>query len=160
MPGAGQSNRTYDAGDDVIRALVPAVLMLLFITTLLAGLGVGWLAIRGRQRLRELAYQERIAMIDKGLVPSPESDPSGFEAMFARSGPSIKAVRYRTAGVIMTGFGIALTVLLFFVMPWDTRGVALGVGGAFTVLGMTVLANGLLLAADGESNQRHTPARG
>jgi hypothetical protein len=159
MPGAGQSNRTYDAGDDVIREIVPLLVMLLFITTLLAGLGVGWLAIRGRQRLRELAYQERIAMIEKGLVPSPESDPSGFEAMFARRPPSIKAVRFRTAGVILTGFGLAMIILLSFVVP-QVRGIALGVGGAITVLGLTVLGNGLLLAADEESNARRTGMRG
>jgi len=133
-----------------MRDVVPVVLMLLFISTLLAGLGVGWLAVRGRQRLRELAYQERIAMIEKGLVPSPESDPSGFEAMFTRRQPTVKAIRYRTAGVIMTGFGLSMTTLLFFVMPYEARGIALGVGGAFTVLGLTVLGNGLLLVADGQ----------
>ena len=125
-----------------------------------AGVAVAALAVRGKQRMRELAYQERIAMIDKGLLPSPETNPAAFEAMLAPARPSIQAIRYRTAGIILTGFGLALTVLLFFVVP-DIRGIALGVGGAWTIFGLTVLANGLFLASDDlEGNWRNTPRRG
>src|SRR5215471_13317381 len=139
---------------------VQLLMAMLLLAVMAAGLGVAWLAVRGRQRLRELAYQERIAMIDKGLIPSPETDPAGFEAMTAPRRPSVKAIRYRTAGIILTGFGLAMTVLLFFVVP-PIRGIALGVGGALTVFGLTVLANGLLLASDDlESNWRTTGRRG
>ena|SRR5215831_15217024 len=116
-----------------------------------AGLGFAWMAVHGRQRLRELAYQERIAMIDKGLVPSPATDPAGFEAMMAPRGPSAKAVRYRTAGILITGFGASLTTLLFFIVP-ALRGIAIGLGGSFAVIGLTILGNGLLLANDDESS--------
>jgi hypothetical protein len=139
---------------------VTVILAILVAMIMFAGLGIAWLAIRGRQRIRELAYQERIAMIEKGLMPSPETDPAGFEAMLAPTPPSVKALRYRTAGLILTGYGLAMAILLFFVVP-SIRGIALGVGGALTVLGLTVLGNGLLLAADGqESSARHTPPRG
>ena len=133
---------------------------LVLVPIMVGGLGLTWMALRGRQRIRELAYQERIAMIEKGLMPSPESNPAGFDAMLAPRRPSPKAVFFRTAGVVLTGLGLALTVLLFFVVP-DIRGVALGVGGALTVIGMTVLANALLLAGDGgESNPRNSAPRG
>jgi len=36
---------------------------------------------------------------------------------------------------------------LFFVVP-HARGIALGVGGALTLLGLAAVANGLLLASD------------
>ena len=35
---------------------------------------IGW------ARVRELEVRERIAMIEKGLIPPPESNPRGFEA--------------------------------------------------------------------------------
>ena len=124
--------------------ILAAMLMLVLMLT---GAGLAWLAVHGRQKIRELAYQERIALIEKGLVPSPESDPAGFDALLAPRGPGVKAIRYRTAGIILTGFGIAFTVLLFFVVP-TIRGIALGVGGSVTILGLTVLGNALLLAAD------------
>jgi len=115
---------------------------------LLGVLGVTLIALHGRHRLKELAFQERIALIDKGLVPSPESNPAGFESALARARPSAKALRYRSAGLVLTGVVLALTTLMFFVMPAAARGIAIGVGGSLTVLGLTVLGNGLLLAAD------------
>lgn len=125
----------------ILAVLLPIIVLIGGIVTLLIGL-------HGRQRLKELAVQERIALIEKGLVPSPESNPAGFESALARPPISEKARRYRSAGLVLTGVGLALTILLFFVMPWAVKGVALGVGGALTVLGLTVLGNGLLLAGD------------
>jgi hypothetical protein len=131
------------------------------IILLIGGLGVTVIALRGRQRLKELAVQERIAMIEKGLVPSPESDPAGFESAMARRPISARALRYRSAGLVLTGMGMALMILLVFVMPAAVRGVAVGVGGAMTVLGLTILGNGLLLARDDmEGSGRNTPLRG
>jgi len=39
------------------------------------------MSARSRDRMRELAMRERIAMIEKGLVPSPESDPARFDLL-------------------------------------------------------------------------------
>jgi len=36
-------------------------------------------ATLSRARVRELEIRERIAMIEKGLVPPPEVDPHGFD---------------------------------------------------------------------------------
>lgn len=128
---------------------------------LVAGAAVTVIALRGRQRLKELAVQERIAMIEKGLVPSPESNPAGFESAMARRPISDRALRYRSAGLVLTGMGMALTILLLFVMPQAVRGVAVGVGGAMTVLGLTILGNGLLLARDDmQGSARATQSRG
>ena len=35
-------------------------------------------------RMRELRIRERIAMIEKGLVPPPEVDPAGFDRAMGR----------------------------------------------------------------------------
>ena len=131
------------------------------VIVLVGGVAVTVIALRGRQRLKELAVQERIALIEKGLVPSPESNPAGFESAMARRPISGRALRYRSAGLVLTGLGLALMILLVFVMPEAVRGVAIGVGGALTVLGLTVFGNGLLLARDDlEGSGRNTAARG
>jgi len=130
------------------------------IITLLAGVGVMLIALHGRQRLKELAYQERIALIEKGLVPSPESNPAGFESVLERRTLSVRAIRFRSAGLMMTGFGLALMILLFFILPRAGRGIAVGLGGAITLVGLTVLGNGLLLADDVEGSRRNTPTGG
>lgn len=119
------------------------------------------MALRGWQRLKELAVQERIAMIEKGLVPSPASDPAGFESAMARRPISARALRYRSAGLVLTGVGLALMILLLFVMPAAVRGVAVGVGGAIIVLGLTMFGNGLLLGRDDvQGSGRSTPSGG
>src|SRR5689334_22962413 len=128
---------------------------------LVGGVAVTLIALRGSQRLKELQIQERIAMIEKGLVPSPESDPAGFESALARRPISARALRYRSAGLVLTGVGVALTILLVFVMPEAVRGIAVGVGGALTVLGLTIFGNALLLARDDvQGSARNTVARG
>jgi uncharacterized membrane protein HdeD (DUF308 family) len=108
-------------------------------------------AMMSRRKMREMTHRERLAMIERGLIPSPESDPVRFEAAI-RSTPrpeSTAGIRYRTAGVLMIGLGIGITVLIAF-----TTGqveIAVGVGGAWTVLGVASLLNYFLIS-------RHAPA--
>ena len=66
---------------------------------------VGWaiyaiVSVVMRSRIRELEVRERIAMIEKGLVPPPERDPHGFEK--AMSAPPAEPApgyhQYRASG--------------------------------------------------------------
>jgi hypothetical protein len=45
----------------------------------IGGMINGIVAATAKARVRELEIRERIAMIERGLVPSPETDPKGFE---------------------------------------------------------------------------------
>ena len=95
---------------------------------ILSGVGLMVAAMMNRRRFREMEHQERLAMIERGLVPSPESDPAGFEAKTrAGSADHDAGIRYRTAGVLMMGFGLGLLVLLTFTA--GEFGVGVGVGG-------------------------------
>ena len=49
------------------------------IVAIIGGISVAIVNSIGRARIRELEIRERIAMIEKGMVPSPEADPNGFE---------------------------------------------------------------------------------
>jgi hypothetical protein len=104
-------------------------------------------AMNNRRRLIEIAHSERVAMIQRGLVPSPEVDPAAFEAG-ARLGPrrsdTRAGERYRTAGVIMIGMGLGMMVLLTFAAGEPDIG--LGVGGAWAVLGAASLLNYFLIS--------------
>jgi hypothetical protein len=94
-----------------------------------------------RTRVRELEVRERIAMIEKGLVPPPEVDPRGFDREMAREhrGRRLQGypgeAKYRRAGVTLTFVGLGLMVMLF---P-NFR-----VGGFIFVLGIGFLVNSLL----------------
>jgi hypothetical protein len=122
--------------------------MMVWIVALVAGLTGPVLVIysfRGRQRLRELAIRERIALIEKGLVPSPEIDPARFETLVGLQRPAGSVgARYRSAGVLIMGLGAALLVLLTFAA--GVPEVALGVGGGLAVLGVAAFVNGSLVS--------------
>lgn len=109
------------------------------------------IVLRGRQRLRELTIKERIAMIERGLVPAPEVDPGSFDralllAYAIQRASNPKSTRYRTMGVMLMGLGAALFLLLAFAA--GVPDVALGVAGGVFVLGIAAYVNGSLVARD------------
>ena len=119
-------------------------ILLGMIILILAGVCVLWMAMLNRRRIREMEHRERLAMIDRGLVPPPEVDPAGFEQHYGV--PRIEspsAVRSRSAGVIMIGLGLGMMVLLTFAA--ESPEVGVGVGGAFALLGAAFFVNAALL---------------
>ena len=124
------------------------VLMIVFSSIVLGGFVLVAMTLSARQRMRELAMRERIAMIEKGLVPAPEVDPLRFERLVStQSRPvSSRGARYRSAGVMLIGLGLGL--LLLIAVAADSPDVGFGVGGGLAVLGAAVYFNGVLLARD------------
>ena len=121
-----------------------AVVMMSMIV--LAGAALMIAAMMNRRKIREMAHRERIAMIERGLIPSPESDPAGFEAASglrpARE-TSSAAIRFRTSGIILIGIGFGLMLLITFTAGQPAIG--FGVGGAWAVLGGALLLNYFLM---------------
>ncbi len=126
--------------------------MLVFAVVVLGGMALVGITLLGRQRMRELAVKERIALIEKGLVPSPEVDPARFESLLGlRRATNPSAARYQSAGVIVMGLGAALGVLLAFTARLPAIGV--GVGGGIAILGLAAFVNGTLLSGDQTSTR-------
>lgn len=108
-----------------------------------------------RARIRELEVRERIAMIERGLVPPPEKDPDGFDRAMARydrsrirtdarewPGTRRTPARYRSAGVMLIGVGLGLMVLIG--VAGGERDAAVGVGGMIVIIGMAFFVNSWL----------------
>ena len=114
------------------------------IAAIVGGITAGIVATVTRGRIRELEIRERIAMIERGVVPPPESDPDTFDRRMHsmdRLQRRHVAPRFRSAGVILIAVGLGLVVLMTY-----TAGVpreALGVGGFVVILGLGCLVNGL-----------------
>jgi hypothetical protein len=121
------------------------------IVAIIAWVTYGIVATLSRHRLRELEIRERIAMIERGLVPPPEKDPSGFDlAMkvydqrrseretYGRRSPG----RYRSAGVTIMGVGFGLMLLIG--VAGDSPDAAVGVGGFLVVMGLAFVVNSWL----------------
>src|SRR4051812_36098484 len=101
------------------------------------------IATLSRARVRELEIRERIAMIEKGLVPPPEVDPHGFDrAMDRYDRYRVRAPRrHRSAGVTLMGVGFGLMVLIAF--AGESPSSAIGVGGFLVVIGLAFFLNSL-----------------
>ena len=114
-----------------------------------------------RARVRELEVRERIAMIERGLVPAPEVDPRGFDRAMRRlerreyrSGSG----RHRRAGVTLMGVGFGLMVLIAFTS--NETSVAIGVGGFLVVIGVAFFINSLIDGGGYESRPGPTQSFG
>ena len=118
------------------------------IVGIIGGISVAIVGIISRMRLRELRIRERIAMIEKGLVPSPEVDPAGFDRAMRR----VDRVgghgrgKHRRAGITIIGVGLGLMVLI--ALTGDTVRAAIGVGGFLVILGLAFLINSLFEQQD------------
>ena len=116
------------------------------ITLVIVAIVFAYLSVKAvlRARVREAEIRERIALIERGLVPPPEVDPPGFDRAMGRlqlqrpGGPA----RHRRAGVTLIGVGLGLMVLIGFTS--GEPGTAIGVGGFLVVLGFAFFVNSLL----------------
>jgi len=96
-----------------------------------------------RSRVRELEIRERIAMIERGLVPPPEVDPYGFDRLMGRYDRlrSSSGGRHRRAGITLIGIGLGLMMLIG--IAGDVPEVGVGVGGFVATVGAAFLVNSL-----------------
>ena len=134
------------------------MMVLLFALMIFAGIAVLWMAMQSRRRFREMEHRERLAMIERGLSPSPELDPAAFERRSNVAPPTTPepqaTSRARSTGVMLIGFGLGLMMLLAFAFEVPEAGV--GLGGAFALLGAAFVVNAMLSARDTVRNPYDT----
>ena len=118
-------------------------------------------------RVRELEVRERIAMIERGLVPPPEKDPQGFDRAMSHYDrlrdqddddwfPRRRAYgRYRSAGVTLMGVGFGLMLMIGVAGGAVEAGI--GVGGFLVVMGLAFFVNSWLSRHDPEPIRRPAP---
>jgi hypothetical protein len=124
------------------------LVLIIGLASIMGGVVVIWMAMQSRRQFREMEHRERLAMIERGVVPSPESDPSAFERAinFQSSAPtSSSGARARSAGIILMGMGFGIAFLIAFAGREPEVGI--GVGGAFVILGCAFFVNAMLASS-------------
>jgi len=109
-----------------------------------------------KARVRELEIKERIAMIERGLVPAPEVDPRGFDRAISRIERRASrhgSGRHRRVGVTLIGVGFGLMLLIGVGGSSLSEGV--GVGGFLVIMGVAYVINSFFEERGVES---HPPA--
>lgn len=130
-------------------------IIIFLVMSIIAGVALMIAAMTNRRKLREMEHRERLAMIDRGLIPSPESNPAGFDAATglaeAPTETANRRDRYRTAGILMIGLGLGLMCLIG--IAGGEAEIGVGVGGAWVSLGAASLVNYFLLSRRTEESR-------
>jgi len=128
------------------------------IVAIIGGVTAGIVSTIMRGRVRELEIRERIAMIERGMVPPPESDPEAFDrrlhSMHALQRGHV-APRHRSAGVILIAVGLGLGVLMTYAGGVPEQ--AIGVGGFIVILGLGFFVNSLFSGGSVSASPIATP---
>ncbi len=130
------------------------LVMAIPLVIIIGGLIMGAMALHHHAQLKQLAYRERIAMIERGLVPPPEVDPNQFERTMSQASSihdvelygSNPSVRYRSGGVLLIGIGLGVLLIVSF--AGEAPGAGVGVGGAIMVVGAALLLNAYMMRND------------
>jgi hypothetical protein len=128
------------------------------IVAIVGGITAGIVSTIVKARVRELEIRERIAMIERGLVPPPEVDPRGFERAMYRADRvqwSAGAGRHRRLGMTLLGVGFGLMMLIGVAGHSPQEGV--GVGGFLVILGLAFFINSLFELRQEQSPRPNGP---
>jgi hypothetical protein len=99
---------------------------------MVAGVTIIYMGLRQRAYSLELLHRERMAMIERGLVPPPEMQSyRGYDHQATRArGASTRAL---TAGIVVVALGLGFMTLIG--VAAEAPNVAIGLGGAIVIIG-------------------------
>lgn len=157
----------------------PEFIFAIPIIAIIGGFAVALAGIWHKSKLRQLAYQERIAMIQRGMVPPPETHPSAMDDAWPHGVASgavhdamgvvhratgginhatgyyypdqERGMKTISFGIVMIGIGFGLMMIISFAGGEPDAG--LGVGGGIAMLGAAFIAAGMV-------DRRRRPALG
>ncbi len=113
-------------------------------TIVAGGVVVIVMAMYQRTKTLEMQHRERLAMIERGLIPPQEAGAPRplFTSPRAPAAAAAPRSRYTSLGVAMVGVGLGLMLLIG--VAGGTPDAGIGVGGAVAILGAAFIVNGYL----------------
>jgi hypothetical protein len=121
------------------------LILILPIAGLIAGVAVLIAALRHRAKVLELVHKERVAMIERGIVP-PELGPGGYDTQRLAHTAGTRS-RSFSLGIIVMGLGFAFMTLIGIAAQAPNE--AIGIGGAIAILGASFIVRSLVAAPHG-----------
>jgi hypothetical protein len=115
--------------------------------SVIGGFAIAFYAIWMKSKAREMRHRERMAMIEKGLVPPQPAEPFAV-------GDSKPGKARRDSGIMMVCIGIAL-MMFFGLSSGNWRSV--WIGGFVLMFGVASLLSALLDERDRRKMQSTTP---
>jgi hypothetical protein len=125
-----------DSDELVLFFLLPIAVMATGVIVVISGL-------RHRAKMLELVHRERVAMIERGMMP-PEMNPILADSYRVRDGGAVRG-RSFSVGIIVVGFGLALMTIIAVAGGAVTTGI--GIGGAIAILGGAFIVRSILTSS-------------
>jgi uncharacterized protein DUF6249 len=113
---------------------VNVLLALVFVVGMFAGVFLIFLAMRARSEGLERRHRERMAMIERGHIPTTEPQVSRASS------------RSLSLGIIIVGMGLALMTIIS--IAGGAPDVGIGIGGAIVVVGAAFIVRSLVVRSD------------
>lgn len=135
--------------EEAVSIIWVSLLAAILLTVVLGGILIVLLAMWRGTKIREMQHRERLAMIERGLVPPPERDPAAYD----QARRSEVRESFTSIGIALVALGLGLMFIIGF--AGDAPGPAVGVGGAVAIVGAAFIVNGQLQRAQ----QRARPVR-
>jgi hypothetical protein len=110
--------------------------------TLVGGIVIVLFAMNHQAKKREMAHRERMALIERGLMPSPDQDPERFDALTQHRATGAGPSRSLSAGIVVIALGLGLMLIIGVAAEAPESG--LGIGGAIVILGAAFVTNALV----------------
>ena len=113
------------------------VFALMFTLSIFSGVFIIFLGMRQRAQQLEMQHRERMAMIERGQVPPPESlSHAGPGSQYARAGggPGAKGLRSMSLGIVIIAVGLGLMSIISIAA--DSPAIGIGIGGAIVIVGL------------------------
>ena len=97
--------------------------------------------MRQRTKVLEMVHRERLAMIERGIVPGSDLDATPVQESARRR--SARSNRLLSAGIVIVGLGLGLATLIGFAS--GAAETAVGVGGAVAIIGAALIVTALVV---------------
>lgn len=110
-----------------------------FVLGIFAGVFVIFIAMRQRSQQLEMQHRERMAMIERGQVPTDSPHP---RQRVIGSGHTASGARSMSLGIVVIAVGLGLMTLVSIAGGSPEAGV--GVGGAIVIVGIAFIVNSLV----------------
>lgn len=121
--------------------------VVLSLAAMLGGVVVILAGLRYRAQMKELRHKERLAMIERGIMPPATEPNEGFSR-----GAKQRSLSF---GIIVVGLGLALMAVIG--IAGGAADVGIGLGGAVAILGAAFIVRSMVAAPAGPPPWVRTP---
>lgn len=123
-----------------------------FVLVVLSGVFIVVMGLRQRSQQLEMQHRERMAMIERGMVPAPEFTPGRGP----RHPVNMAGSRGLSLGIVIVAFGLGLMTLISIAA--ESPEVGVGVGGAIAILGAAFIVRAIVMRSEMVSGSSSTQA--